>query len=114
MGCYMDRGGGWYGGGHGGGGGTWSTMPVVPAPMVGLGMLVGVMFGLLFGMMLGKKHAMMRGRHGAGRWHKSMMHHHHGFGTPGCCSEHGAGTEAESDAMRGAEGGPVPDIGSGI
>jgi len=73
-------------------------VPFVPAPVV----FLAVMFGLMTGVMIGRKAAMMHGMHagdacGPRMMHRKMMgmggmHHHHGDGMPQCtCGEGGQG-----------------------
>lgn len=76
--------------------GTWNGMsvPFVPAPLVGIGLVFGLVFGMAIGALIAsKKQHMMTGGGMYGGMHgmpskkwmkKGRMHHHHGYGTPPC------------------------------
>lgn len=77
-----------------GGGGHQMSVPLIPAPVA----FVTMMVGLMIGCMIGRKHAMMHGMDSGmgccgddgGGWpmHGDMStHHHHGVGTPACGCE---------------------------
>ena len=95
-------------------------VPLIPAPVAVLTMIVGVAIGVIIGhkkammhgmgghgMMGGMGHGMM----GGGNWmarKKAMMygapmHHHHGYGTRPCCC--GAEGDQTAEASEGTEEG---------
>jgi hypothetical protein len=105
--------------GRGGGG---MHMPVVPAPLIGVGWMLGFLFGMLFGQMMAKKRMMamkhmgmgmgpcmsgMGGYGGMMPYKKMMMgpHHHHGSGGP-CWAMHQAeGPGGDGEGEQRPEGG---------
>jgi putative effector of murein hydrolase len=81
--------------------GMQMEMPAVPAPMV----FVAFLFGIMLGTMMSRKRMMMMGMHGGmgmgmgghGKMGMSrgmmMHHHHHGAGEPCCCGKSESGEQ---------------------
>lgn len=90
----------------GGGHSDFRSVMSIPMPLAMFGVVTGFMLGMLLGVMKGKQAGMMmsggHGMHAKKMWKK--MHHHHGYGMPACCAEHGEGWGGQGQMMMAGKG----------
>lgn len=88
-----------------GNGSPGMMVPMVPLPLMMVGVIFAFMCGAMFGMMMGRKREMMMqggwqggGWHGGKPWmqHGMRAHHHHGEGAPACREWHGEWPKPET------------------